>query len=253
MPQMELRRGKMVLRRGSDLAGQVLERADVLDTATQWMEAGATWLSVMDLDAEAGKAPQWGHLSRLLGLGMHVQFGGGIRSMVQVQKLLDLGVDRVVLGTQANRHPAWLKEVSGLFPAHVVMGLSTRAGAMQVEGGDVPLEGDAAALAERVDGMGLAALQWNDVNRRGTGAGPDLPEVTRWHAHAAHTPLLVHGGIHTLDHVRGLQDAGAAGAVLSTLPVMDLDAFAGILAEFPQETGRPLLQVLGHESGLEEE
>jgi len=108
------------LQRGRSASGP----SDVRELAAQLREAGATWAYVRDEDAAAGGAHQWSVASRLMDAGLSVAWGGGVRSLMQVQQLLDLGVRIVGLGTQALAHPLWFQEACKVFGARVGLDLT---------------------------------------------------------------------------------------------------------------------------------
>lgn len=191
--------------------GQVEGQGDprtALEAARAFREAGATWMQVIDLDAARGGPNQWPQLARLLDGSLRIQFGGGIRSMTQVQQLLDLGVERVIVGTQAVRNPLWARELALIFPGRIVLALDADQGDLLVAGRTEASGLDAVATAAALDDAGLAAFLYSDVG------GPPRPEmVARIRLAAPTTPLFV-AGASTLEQLEGLRESGAAGAVL---------------------------------------
>ena len=172
---LELRRG------GAGLAMQ-LEAA---------REAKAELLHVVDLEAATGGERQWSHLSRLVGNGRIVQFAGGVRSMVQVQQLLDLGVAQVVVGTQAVRNPAWARELAIIFPGRVVVALDVRGRSLVVAGRREATDLDAVATARSLDDAGFAGFLYAEVAGDAAVAPPDPDLVADLRKNAPRTPLLV--------------------------------------------------------------
>ena len=210
--------------------------------------AGATWMQVVDVDAALGERNQWPQLARLLDGRLRILFGGGVRSMTQVQQLLDLGVERVVVGTQAVRNPLWARELARIFAGHVVLALDARGSALVVQGRTEEHGADVATLAGSLDDAGLAAFLYTDVSGR-----PDATAVAALRLAAPRTPVIVAGA--TLADLEMLQEAGAAGAVLAAgLPAAEM---AEALRRYPPPPLRPALQVLRAreeiEGGLEEE
>jgi hypothetical protein len=94
---------------------------DVREEGRRLRELGATWVHVHDVDGAAGGALQWVHANRLLDAGLQVSWGGGVRSLTQIQQLLDLGAARVASGTQANTHPLWFREAARIFGARLML------------------------------------------------------------------------------------------------------------------------------------
>ncbi|HUR61235.1 MAG TPA: 1-(5-phosphoribosyl)-5-[(5-phosphoribosylamino)methylideneamino] imidazole-4-carboxamide isomerase [Candidatus Thermoplasmatota archaeon] len=213
-PAIDLRHGKVVQLVGGDPAQVALERPDPEAQADLFAEAGATWLHVIDLDAAFGERNQWTHLTRILRAGTQVQFGGGVRSMTQVQQLLDLGVARVVVGTQGVRHPAWARELAILFPGRVVLAIDARGRDVAVSGWTEAAGVDVVELAASLDGAGLAGFLYTNVDKEGRLGGIDRDTIAAIRLAAPRTPLLASGGITTLDDLEWLKGAGVAGAVL---------------------------------------
>lgn len=223
------------------------EPATPLSEARRFREAGAAWMHVTDVDAALGERNQWIQLSRLLDGSLHIQFGGGVRSMTQVQQLLDLGVDRVVVGTQAVRNPLWARELGHLFPGRVVLALDCRGRELVVQGRREETGLDVVETARSLDDARLAGFLYSDVGGR-----PDTALVAELRLAAPLTPLLV-GGDLTLDDLGSLDAAGVAGAVLA--PGGAAEDLEEAVRRYPPPA-RPLLQVVrGHEelAGGEEE
>lgn len=241
-PSIPLRHGRAVQSVGGDPQQVARERADAGEQAALLAEAGAAWLHVVDVDAALGGRNQWLHLGRLQRSGLRIQFGGGIRSMTQVQQLLDLGVERVVVGTQGVRNPAWARELARVFPGRIVLALDARGRDVAVNGWRESSGVDPVSLAAALDDAGFAAFLHTSIDREGRGGGVDHALLAALRHAAPRTPLLAAGGVAGLGDLRWLKGAGAAGAVLG------LDAQEGIglaqaFAEFPSPAA-PVVRVL---------
>ena len=174
-------------------------------------EWGAGEIQVIDLDAAEGGRNQWLHIGRLMhGLEAHVHAGGGIRHMTQVQQMLDLGANRVIIGTQGVRNPAWLREVARIFPGRVLLALDLRGREAVVEARTTPSGVDAVDLLASLDGSPLAGC---------TLAGLDGPVahdlVAQLRLAAPGIPLMVAYPDATLEDLESLGDAGVEAAILS--------------------------------------
>jgi phosphoribosylformimino-5-aminoimidazole carboxamide ribotide isomerase len=213
-PAIDLRHGKVVQLVGGDPEQVALERPDAGEQAALFAEAGATWLHVVDLDAAFGGRNQWLHLGRIQRAGLRLQFGGGVRSMTQVQQLLDLGVERVVVGTQGVRNPAWLRELAKVFPGRIVLAIDSRGRDVAVKGWTEATGIDAVELAASLDDAGLAGFLYTNVEKEGRLSGMDRATIAALRHAAPRTPLLASGGITSLDDLQWLKEAGVAGAVL---------------------------------------
>lgn len=238
-PAIDLRRGKVVQLVGGDPANVALERPSPDAQAKAWQEAGATWVHVVDLDAAFGERNQWSQLPRVLGRRLHVQFGGGVRSMTQVQQLLELGVERVVVGTQGVRNPAWLRELCIVFPGRIVLAVDARGRDVVVKGWTETTGIDAVELARSLDGAGLAAFLYTNVEKEGRLQGLDKAVVQELRRSTPKTPLLVSGGITTQADLDWLQSQGVDGAVLGMSVYTGAIDLKAAVQRIPQPPFRP--------------
>jgi phosphoribosylformimino-5-aminoimidazole carboxamide ribotide isomerase len=213
-PAIDLRHGKVVQLVGGDPKDVALERPSVEAQAQAWEDAKATWVHVVDLDAAFGEKNQWALLPRILGRRMHVQFGGGIRSMTQIQQLLELGVERVVVGTQGVRNPEWLRELCVVFPGRIVFAVDARGRDVVVKGWTENTGLDVITLARGLDDAGLAAFLYTNVDKEGRLQGMDKSIISDLRNNTPKTPLLVSGGIANMADLQWLGEHGVDGAVL---------------------------------------
>ncbi len=224
-PAIDLRHGRVVqLAPGADRR-VAQERPSPEAQARAFEEAGSRWLHVVDLDAAFGERNQWTQLSRLLSdRRSRIQFGGGVRHMTDVQQLLDLGVERVVVGTQAVRNPLWLRELCRIFPRRIVVALDARQRELVVEGWTEETGIDAVAMARDLDNAGLLAILFTDVEGR-----PSMELVAELRVATPQTPLVVAMPEATLESLDRMAAAGVDGVVLGrSLYEGDLDLVAAL-------------------------
>jgi phosphoribosylformimino-5-aminoimidazole carboxamide ribotide isomerase len=242
-PAIDLRHGKVVQLVGGDPAQVAVERPDPGLQAEMFAEAGATWLHVVDLDAAFGGRNQWLHLGRIQRAGLRLQFGGGIRSMTQVQQLLDLGIERVVVGTQGVRNPAWARELAKIFPGRIVLAIDARGRDVAVKGWTEATGIDAVELAASLDDAGLAGFLYTNVEKEGRLSGMDRVTIAAIRHAAPRTPLMASGGITSLEDLAWLKEAGVAGAVLGMSVYKGAIDLAQALEQFPPPA-IPVVRVL---------
>jgi phosphoribosylformimino-5-aminoimidazole carboxamide ribotide isomerase len=226
---------------GGDPKAVAVERADVVEVAQQWREAKATWMHVVDLDAAFGERNQWSQLPRLLDHRMKVQFGGGVRSMTQVQQLIELGVERVVVGTQGVRNPLWVRELCKLFPGRIVLAVDARGRDVVVKGWTEATGIDVVELARSLDDAGLAAFLYTNVEKEGRLQGIDRAVIEDLRRNAPKTPLVVSGGITSMADLEWLKEAGALGAVLGMSIYTGAIDLTKANERFPQPVPKPRL------------
>lgn len=204
IPAIDLLDGKAVrLLRGRYDQVTVYEH-DPAELARAW-RAHVSRLHVVDLaGARAGQAVQKELVRRVVGaFGAGVQVGGGVRSVEAVESYLELGVDRVVLGTAAISDPELVRRAARAHPDRVIVALDAKDGWVATEGwektSDVRVEELVAELAE----LPLGGLLYTDIERDGTGAGPNVEATSRL-AERTRFPVIASGGVGTLEHLRAL-------------------------------------------------
>ena len=237
-PAIDLRHGKVVQLVGGDPSKVAVEQPSVDAQAKAWQDASATWVHGVDLDAAFGERNQWAQLPRILGRRLHVQFGGGVRSMTQVQQLLELGVERVVVGTQGVQHPAWLKELCIVFPGRIVLAVDARGRDVVVKGWTESTGLDAVEFARSLDGAGLAAFLYTNVEKEGRLQGIDKAVVADLRKNTPKTPLLVSGGITSLDDLDWLEGQGVDGVILGMSVYTGAIDLKAAVQRFPQPAFR---------------
>ena len=184
--------------------------------AARWLEAGAAWLHVVNLDG-AFATPDAANrraLQRILALGGAVQFGGGVRSLEAIEDLLALGVRRVVLGTVAVESPDLVAEALARFGAEAIaVGIDARDGWVRTRGWtqDTPLT--TTALAQQLAQFGLRTVVHTDIARDGVGAGVNVA-ASRALASAAGLEVIASGGVASLEDICRARRAGLAGVVV---------------------------------------
>lgn len=219
-PAIDLRAGKVVRLRQGDPGQQTTYADDPESVANQWLEQGARWLHVVNLDAAFGENDVLNQkalrsiLAVAKGFGAQVQFGGGLRSLGQVASALDMGVDRIVLGTLAVENPELVRQATQSYGAeHVAVGLDARQGLVQVRGWKEGTSLNAMELASQLHEWGLRWLIFTDIARDGVGSGLNL-EATRALARASGLKVIASGGVSSTEDVRQARRARLAGVII---------------------------------------
>jgi phosphoribosylformimino-5-aminoimidazole carboxamide ribotide isomerase len=220
-PAIDLRRGKCVrLRQGRPEAETVFSD-DPVAMAEHWASQGAEWLHVVNLDGAFGQAPSTGSRRgssnlRVVGeiaavVGIPVQFGGGLRTMSDIEGALRLGLARVILGTVAVEEPSLVAEAVQRFGSEkIVVGIDARRGQVATHGWREVSSVAATELACRVRKLGVERVVYTDIARDGMLSGVNVEAVRKL---AQHTGLKViaSGGVSSLDDLHRLKEAEASG------------------------------------------
>jgi phosphoribosylformimino-5-aminoimidazole carboxamide ribotide isomerase len=193
---------------------------DPAASARRWLESGAAWLHVVDLDGAFGdgEGPNRLALQSILetarSFGARVQFGGGLRSGAAVDAAVEAGVTRVVLGTLAVEDPVALTDALRRHgPQRIAAGIDARDGLVRVRGWQTETDVSALELGRRMRALGLQTAVFTDVARDGLGRGLNV-ESTRRLADSSGLQVIASGGVSSLEDVRAARAAGLAGVIV---------------------------------------
>jgi phosphoribosylformimino-5-aminoimidazole carboxamide ribotide isomerase len=201
----------------------VLDTATVFNTspadqAGRWAGAGFPWIHVVDLNgAVQGAAVNGEAVEAILGaVSVPVQLGGGIRTIADVERWIEAGVSRVILGTVAVRQPEIVKEAARLWPEQIAVSVDVRKGKVAVQGWTEDSDLDAVTVSKRFEDAGVAALIITDIDRDGALLGFNV-EAFGAIADAVDIPVIAAGGLASVDDIARLKARSGvpvAGAVL---------------------------------------
>ncbi|MGC8559770.1 MAG: 1-(5-phosphoribosyl)-5-[(5-phosphoribosylamino)methylideneamino]imidazole-4-carboxamide isomerase [Phycisphaerae bacterium] len=219
-PAIDLRGGRVVRLLRGDYLQQTVYDVDPLDIAGKFRDAGCRRLHVVDLDgARDGKPVNLSIIENLISRsGMLVQVGGGIRTEEVMEYLLAVGADRVILGTRAIHDLEWFEKIvhDPRFRGRISLGLDARDGVAATHGWT---SGDArsttvAEIAAIVARWPLAAINYTDITRDGTLAGPNVQATADLAEMIPAIPIIHSGGVATLDDIRKLMHLSIAGIIV---------------------------------------
>lgn len=215
IPSVDILKGECVrLRRGREEEKKVY--GDPLVWARKWEEEGANLLHVVDLDAALGKGNNRETVLRILGeRRARVQVGGGVRTIRVAEEYVERGASRVVVGTSAVKDPGFVRElVERLGGERVVVALDSRGGKVVVGGWKEETGRDVVEVAREMEEMGVGCLLYTEVEADGTlcGIGEKVGEILS----KIRLPVLLSGGVRSLEDVRKAKEAGAAGLIIGT-------------------------------------
>lgn len=214
IPAIDLLDGQVVrLARGRREAVTVYSK-DPVAVAQRWVEAGASWLHVVDLNgAFDGTYTNFSTAERIIAsCGIPVELSGGIRTKETLSRALAAGASRVVLGTKACEDPAFLQESADRYGRRIAVAIDAEAGRVVSRGWVTATQVTPAQLARSVTMLGVETVVCTDVSRDGTLQGPNLPLLTEVLAAGARG-VIASGGIASLDDLRQLQTLEPQGII----------------------------------------
>ncbi|MFN3512471.1 MAG: 1-(5-phosphoribosyl)-5-[(5-phosphoribosylamino)methylideneamino]imidazole-4-carboxamide isomerase [Phenylobacterium sp.] len=217
-PAIDLKNGQCVRVLHGDLDTATVFNNSPADQAGKFAEAGFHWVHVVDLNgAVEGKAVNADAVEAILGaVSIPVQLGGGIRSLADIERWIEAGVSRVILGTVAVTEPEIVKEAARRWPEQIAVSVDVRAGKVALQGWTESSDLDAVTVAKRYEDAGVGALIVTDIDRDGTVMGFNV-EAFGAMADAVAIPIIAAGGLASVDDIVKLKarpGTPVAGAVL---------------------------------------
>jgi phosphoribosylformimino-5-aminoimidazole carboxamide ribotide isomerase len=205
LPAVDIRDGKAVRLRQGRFDDETVYADDPLEAARSFVEAGATFLHVVDLDgAREGEPVNLEHVRRITSeLDVPVELGGGLRSIASIRRALGAGAARVVLGTAAFTDPDLLDEALRAFTSRILVGVDVRGGMVSVAGWTRETQMRGEEAIRRMQERGATRFVYTNVDRDGMLEGPDLDEVRRV-SEAVRGRFLYSGGIGSIEDLRAL-------------------------------------------------
>lgn len=242
IPAIDLKNGQCVRLRQGRMDDETVFSDDPLAVAARWVESGARRLHLVDLDGAVAGVPINADIVGRIAEAhptVDIQVGGGIRTFEVIQTYLDVGVDYVIIGTQAVRAPNFVDDACLEFPGHIVVGLDAREGRVATDGWAETSTAQASDLAQRFEDAGVESIVFTDIGRDGMMSGVNV-EATAALARAIGIPVIASGGVTTLDDVRalcGVAGDGVSGAIVGralyegTIDLAEAQSLADSLAK----------------------
>jgi len=218
VPAVDVQDGEVVQLVGGE-RGTGKRYGDPVEAAERWIDAGARTLHLVDLDGafegERVNADAIEAVVRSVPDEIGLQLGGGIRTAEGARELLDLGLDRVILGTAAVETPEIVAEIDETHPGSVVVSLDAKGGEVVVSGWTEGTGLDPAEAAARYEELGAGAILFTNVDVEGRLEGIDR-EAVQSVVEAVDIPVIASGGVASVNDVVALKEAGAAAVVVGT-------------------------------------
>jgi len=214
-PAIDLRGGKCVRLQQGDYARETVFGEDPAAMARHWVDEGAECLHLVDLDgARDGRPGNLASVEAILqAVDVSCELGGGIRSEDVIAKLLELGIERIVVGTRALKEPDWFRRTCRKFPGKLVVGIDARDGRVATDGWLETSDVAAVDLARQFEGEPVAAIVYTDIATDGMLVGPNVSAMAEMQA-AVDVPVVASGGITTAEDVARLAAVPMAGCII---------------------------------------
>ena len=216
-PAIDLKDGKCVRLKLGDMNQATIYNENPAAQALAFEQKGFNWLHVVDLNgAFEGQSMNGAAVEAILKATKNpVQLGGGIRTLAHIERWLNKGLARVILGTVAVRDPALVKEACKNFPDKIAVGIDAKGGKVAVEGWAEASTLGVIELAQKFEGAGVSAIIYTDIDRDGILTGINW-DSTLALADAVSIPVIASGGLASISDVKRMMQPDArklAGAI----------------------------------------
>ncbi len=209
-PAIDLKDGNAVRLVHGDMKKATIFNEDPAAQAVEFVNAGCAWLHLVDLNgALAGEPINAAPVEAILRQAkVPAQLGGGIRDMATIERWINKGISRVILGTVAVENPKLVREAARAFPDKVAVGIDARNGKVATKGWIEETDVSVTDLAKSYEDAGVAAIIYTDINRDGAMQGPNISATAKL-ADALTIPVIASGGVASLQDLLALKNCGA--------------------------------------------
>jgi phosphoribosylformimino-5-aminoimidazole carboxamide ribotide isomerase len=215
IPAIDLLKGKCVRLIQGQYHRQITYEDDPVKQAKEFSSAGAQWLHIIDLDgAKVGKPVNTDAVAAIAALKLlKIELGGGIRDEDAIKQMLDIGVERVIIGTKAVSDFEWFSQVAEKFMGKIVLGLDARGSKVATHGWTQNSHQQLLEFATKAARLPLAAIIYTDIDRDGMMTGPNF-ERTKALVEAVDIPVIASGGVKEIADVKRLPELGVEAVVI---------------------------------------
>lgn len=205
IPAIDLKDGKCVRLLQGRKEDVTVYSDDPAETAKKWASLGAELLHIVDLDgAFSGEQKNIEQIRAIRkAIDIPVEVGGGIRDLDRAEKLIGIGVDRIIFGTSAARNPGMIQEACGKFPGQILVGIDAKDGKVAVRGWVEVTELGAIDFAKKMESFGTAGIIYTDIERDGMLTGPNLDAMQKM-VNAVNIPVIASGGVSRITDIQNL-------------------------------------------------
>jgi len=215
IPAIDLRDGKCVRLIQGQYDRQINYRDDPVEQAREFSSDGAKWLHIVDLDgAKLGRPVNTDTISAIASLEiLNIEVGGGLRDEASIKQLLDIGVNRVIIGTKAVQDFEWFSEMAKKFSGKIVLGLDAKGSKVATHGWTQDSSLTLLEFAAEAAKLPLAAIIYTDIAKDGMMSGPNF-ERTKALVEAVDVPVVASGGVNTVEDIKKLTEFSPEAAII---------------------------------------
>ena len=216
LPAIDLIGGKCVRLIQGEYDKQITYKDNPVQQALEFRQAGSDWLHIVDLDgAKAGSPINIESIKAIADVdtGLKIEVGGGIRDEETIQKYVDIGIDRLIIGTSAVNRFDWFSEMAAKFPGKLALGLDARGAEISVDGWTKSGAHQLSDFAAKAVNLPIAGIIYTDISKDGMLAGPNL-QRTKGLVDAFDIPIIAAGGVTSTEDIVNLKKAGVSGAII---------------------------------------
>ena len=205
-PAIDIKDKKCVRLLKGDFNNQTIYKQSPFDQALRYKDAGLINLHMVDLDgALSGELVNLKIIENIIKkLSISIEIGGGIRSIDKIQAYIDIGVDKVILGSAAIKNPDFLKQACEIFKEKIALGLDAKKGRLSVSGWKETTDQTAEDYLKYVNNYGFSRVIYTDIDRDGTKTEPNIEETINI-AKISSVPVVVSGGISSLQDIKRIK------------------------------------------------
>jgi phosphoribosylformimino-5-aminoimidazole carboxamide ribotide isomerase len=218
IPAIDLRGGKVVRLFQGEFNQEKVYSSDPVKVAKHWAKQGAKLLHVVDLDGASSGSPRNIEVLKKIieQVGIGVEFGGGVRGLTTISRLLDLGVERVILGTKAAGDKKFLAQVWKKFGQKIIVSIDAKCGKVLTRGWKSQTSKTVLDFAQELKVLGFKQLIYTDISKDGTLSGPNISGIKEL-LKETQLSIIASGGVSGLPDLvklKKLQKAGLSGVII---------------------------------------
>ncbi len=214
-PAIDIKNGKCVMLTQGKFDKEKIYSEDPVEAAKIWEQKGAKMLHIIDLDgALEGKSKNYEIIQKIIKeINIPIQLGGGIRDLETIKTLIDIGVNRVILGTKAVQDEEMLKKAINTYEEKIVVAIDAKDGYVAVNGWTKTSTVDALQFAKKIEQLGVKTIIYTDIARDGMLKGPNFKAIKNMNDNVF-IDVIASGGVSSVKDLQKLSEIGVAGAIV---------------------------------------